>query len=117
MSLETLYSSPANCVANKLAQAPLLATQTGRVMSKFNSKIASLRKHFFKFTEWDKITQSLLLICVAGILIVTVILPLLQIITKSLSNADGIFVGLANYKTYFESPALWRSAKNSIFIS
>ena len=125
MPLETSYRPPANsvatCVAISAACTPLLATPATKVSSKIPPKIrwgmGLVKKYFPKLLEWDKIIQSLLLICVAAVLIVAVILPLIQIIMKSLSNADGIFVGLANYKTYFESPALWRSAKNSIFIS
>lgn len=58
------------------------------------------------------------LIALTGLwLIVTVALPLYQIVYRSLSDKDGNFVGLANYQTYFETPALFNSFFNSLFVA
>ncbi|WP_319523772.1 putative 2-aminoethylphosphonate ABC transporter permease subunit [uncultured Desulfosarcina sp.] len=57
----------------------------------------------------------ILLICVW--LAVVVLLPLFQLLSKSFNNADGQFVGLANYVTYFSTPALFYSLYNSLFVS
>jgi len=50
-------------------------------------------------------------------LVVTVALPLWSLLSKSFQNPDGVFVGVANYVTYFSSPALFSSFFNSIVIA
>ena len=44
-------------------------------------------------------------------------LPLATILAKSLQNADGAFVGLANFTGYMKSPALLQSFFNSVWVS
>lgn len=65
----------------------------------------------------DKILQGLLLVVILAFLTVAIVLPLLQVVLKSLSDVHGNWVGLANYSAYFASPALWKSMRNSLFIS
>ena len=58
--------------------------------------------------------------CMVGIgvfLLVAVLLPLYVMLSKSLENKDGVFIGLANYIDYFSTPALFLSAFNSFYIS
>ena len=58
--------------------------------------------------------------CMVGIgvfLLVAVLLPLYVMLSKSLENKDGVFIGLANYIDYFSTPALFLSAFNSLYIS
>ncbi|MGE4562840.1 MAG: putative 2-aminoethylphosphonate ABC transporter permease subunit [Rhodospirillales bacterium] len=58
--------------------------------------------------------------CMVGIgvfLLVAVLLPLYVMLSKSLENKDGGFIGLANYIDYFSTPALFLSAFNSLYIS
>jgi len=50
-------------------------------------------------------------------LVVTLAAPLAVLLIKSVQNADGDFVGLANYARYFETPALVQSLWNSIWVS
>ena len=50
-------------------------------------------------------------------LAVFVLLPLYTLMSKSFENKAGEFVGLANYAEYFETPALFLSAINSLYIS
>ena len=50
-------------------------------------------------------------------MLVTLILPLWWLLSKSFQNQDGEFVGLANYLTYFSTPALFASVWNSLFIA
>ena len=50
-------------------------------------------------------------------LLLSVLLPLLAMMSKSVENPDGDFIGLANYATYFSTPALFLSAVNSLYIS
>ncbi len=55
---------------------------------------------------------------VVGIfLVVCVLLPLYTMLSKSVENKDGDFIGLANYVEYFSTPALFLSAFNSLYIS
>jgi len=50
-------------------------------------------------------------------LTLTVALPLWSLLSMSFLNADGKFVGLANYVAYFSTPALFMSVGNSFFIA
>lgn len=50
-------------------------------------------------------------------LTVTVALPLWALLSKSFQNPRGEFVGLANYVSYFSSPALFASFWNSILVA
>ena len=46
-----------------------------------------------------------------------VLLPLYTMMSKSVENSAGDFIGLANYLEYFSTPALFLSAVNSLYIS
>jgi iron(III) transport system permease protein len=50
-------------------------------------------------------------------LVLTIILPLASMLIKSVQNANGEFVGVANFAAYFGSPSLRRSIGNSIELS
>ena len=45
------------------------------------------------------------------------VLPLGALISKSLENKDGEFIGLANYSLYLQEPALFQSLYNSLFVA
>ncbi|MGQ0732007.1 MAG: putative 2-aminoethylphosphonate ABC transporter permease subunit, partial [Acidovorax sp.] len=53
------------------------------------------------------------LVLVAAFLAVSVLLPLYALLSKSVHDANGKFVGLANFKSYFANPALFNSIENS----
>ena len=72
---------------------------------------------FLAGLERDKAVQGLLLLFALAVLTLAVVLPLAQVVWKSLSNSNGNWMALDNYKAYFASPALWTSIKNSLFIS
>ncbi len=58
------------------------------------------------------------LIAVVGLyLLVTLVLPLYAMLSKSFKDNDGNFIGLANYIEYFSTPALSASITNSLFIA
>ena len=58
------------------------------------------------------------LIAMIGIyLLVTLVLPLYAMLSKSFKNNDGEFIGLSNYIDYFSTPALSSSIYNSLFIA
>lgn len=49
-------------------------------------------------------------------LLVTVVAPLAVLLAKSFQNADGVFVGLANYARYAATPALVNSLVNTLAV-
>ncbi|OUR80163.1 phosphonate ABC transporter permease [Alphaproteobacteria bacterium 46_93_T64] len=50
-------------------------------------------------------------------LVVTLVMPLYVMLSKSVQNKDGFFIGLSNYIEYFSTPALFYSINNSFFIA
>ena len=50
-------------------------------------------------------------------MIVAVLLPLYFMLSKSMQDHDGNFIGLENFATYFSTPALFYSINNSFFIA
>jgi iron(III) transport system permease protein len=50
-------------------------------------------------------------------LMATLAVPLWVMLSKSLADSRGAFVGLANYAAYFRTPALARSIHNSFFVA
>ncbi len=50
-------------------------------------------------------------------LLVAVLFPLYAMMSKSVENSDGDFIGFANFAEYFSTPALFNSAFNSLSIS
>ncbi|NIM28500.1 MAG: putative 2-aminoethylphosphonate ABC transporter permease subunit [Gammaproteobacteria bacterium] len=50
-------------------------------------------------------------------LLVSLALPLYVMLSKSLEDHDGAFVGIANYIEYFSTPALAYSINNSLYIA
>jgi iron(III) transport system permease protein len=58
------------------------------------------------------------LVAVFGVvLFLFVLYPLLQVLWRSLLGNDSAFVGLANYRRYFSTPAIAASIGNSLFVS
>lgn len=66
---------------------------------------------------WD---QWLLRAGVAALVVwlfLTIALPLWALLSKSFQNADGGFVGIANYVRYFSTPTLFQSIYNSLGVA
>lgn len=57
------------------------------------------------------------LAAIALFLVVTIVLPLYALLSKSFQDRTGVFVGLANYADYFANPALFQSIGNSFLIA
>ena len=53
----------------------------------------------------------------AVVLLLIVGLPLWSLLVKGFEDRDGKFVGLANYISYFSTPALFNSAFNSFHVA
>ena len=50
-------------------------------------------------------------------LLATIALPLWALLSKSFQNADGAFIGLANYVRYFSTPTLFGSIYNTLGVA
>lgn len=57
------------------------------------------------------------IVLLAVLLLVMVGLPLWTLLAKGFQDQDGKFVGLANYVSYFSTPALFNSALNSLHVA
>ncbi|MFM8801293.1 MAG: putative 2-aminoethylphosphonate ABC transporter permease subunit [Tagaea sp.] len=71
----------------------------------------------FKRFDTDAIFQRLALLAVAAFLIVVLALPLGTLFEKSFRDRDGVWVGLANWVRYLETPSLVGSLWNTIWVS
>lgn len=65
----------------------------------------------------DDIIMRACMMVIAAFLLVAVVLPLYSMMSKSMQNKDGAFVGLANFAEYFSTPSLFLSGINSLSIS
>lgn len=65
----------------------------------------------------ENLLRRVLILLVAVWLVVVVVLPLLQLLGKSIQDQNGAFVGLVNYAAYFRTPALRASLGNSLFVA
>ena len=52
-----------------------------------------------------------------GWLLLSIAVPLWTLLSKSFQNANGEFIGLANYARYFSTPSLFNSIFNSIWVA
>ena len=64
----------------------------------------------------DRVGQFMLISYII-LFLVFLVLPLGSLISKSLENKEGDFVGLANYNLYLQEPALFQSLYNSLFVA
>jgi iron(III) transport system permease protein len=65
----------------------------------------------------DALMMRATLVVVALVLLVVLVLPLYTMLSKSVEDRSGAFVGLANYAGYFATPALFNSIYNSLTVS
>jgi iron(III) transport system permease protein len=64
----------------------------------------------------DGLMRWLLLGCGAFMLL-ALLLPVGMILVRSLQDSNGVFVGLANYRSYFSTGTPWQSMRNSLLVS
>ena len=69
-----------------------------------------------KLSRDDKIMRGFI-VMVGLWMVVAVLLPLYFMLSKSVEDNGGSFVGLANYVSYFSTPALFYSIDNSLTIA
>ena len=49
--------------------------------------------------------------------LVALMVPLYTMVSRSVQDIHGNFIGLANYALYFQTPALFQSINNSFFVA
>lgn len=86
---------------------------TDRAISAGNGSRLTLRQ-LFHGELWIK-RLLIALLCVW--MIVVVVLPIFQLLSKSLTDEQGNYVGLSNFIHYFNTPSLTNSITNSLFVS
>jgi iron(III) transport system permease protein len=80
-----------------------------------SSRLAPLVSHLS--VHWTDRVGNVLL-AIAGLALALFLLaPLAVILVKSVENRAGDFVGIANFASYFQTPALARSIWNSLWVS
>jgi iron(III) transport system permease protein len=57
------------------------------------------------------------MVLIAAFLVVALVLPLYTMLSKSVQDKAGDFIGLTNYAQYFGTPALFASIYNSLFVA
>ena len=65
----------------------------------------------------DDIILRIGLFCLITLLAIAVVFPLYTLLSKSLEDIDGKYVGLQNFREYFETPALFSSITNSLTVA
>ena len=65
----------------------------------------------------DDITLRSGLVLLITLLVIAVVFPLYSLLSKSFEDMDGEFVGLQNFREYFETPALFTSITNSLGVA
>ena len=94
-----------------------------------NTRTANMRSVMMSTAHLQQQTQSLfhrisrdnlvLFVLLAGLsalMILFIVMPLWAMLTKSVQNAQGEFVGLANFAHYFSSASLWHSLGNTFTV-
>ncbi|MBI2255651.1 MAG: putative 2-aminoethylphosphonate ABC transporter permease subunit [Proteobacteria bacterium] len=64
--------------------------------------------------EWGARAALLVL---GAYLVITLALPLYTLLTKSVQDKNGQFIGLANFARYFDDPAMLQSLGNTVYVS
>ena len=62
-------------------------------------------------------TRLMLLCTLLAVFVLIMILPLFSLFRQAFMDNRGEYVGLANYRAYFASPAFWSSLRNTLDIS
>jgi iron(III) transport system permease protein len=67
--------------------------------------------------DTERLLRAVLILGACAWLVCAVLLPVVNLLGKSLLDQDGAFVGLANFRTYFGTPSLSRSLWNSVRVA
>ncbi|WP_162064036.1 putative 2-aminoethylphosphonate ABC transporter permease subunit [Vibrio taketomensis] len=64
----------------------------------------------------DNLVIAVLLISLSTLMVLFILMPLWAMLTKSVQNSSGEFVGFANFSNYFASNSLWVSVGNTFAV-
>lgn len=78
--------------------------------------MSGLKRLHIKARSENGIATGLVLALIA-LLMAMIALPLWSLLSKSVQNGSGQFVGLANFVTYFSTPSMVASLGNSLFVA
>jgi len=67
--------------------------------------------------DTDDWVVRIALVVFGGYFLVALVVPLFMMVSRSVQNIRGEFVGLDNYILYFQTPALFQSINNSFFVA
>ena len=79
--------------------------------------LGTRQQGFWQRVDSEVWIRRLLIALLCIWMLAVVVLPLGTLLSKSLVNQDGEFVGLANFIKYFQTPALSSSLGNSMFVA
>ena len=65
----------------------------------------------------ERSVAAVLVLVLIAFLFVIIALPLWSLLSKSVENASGAFVGLANFQTYFSTPSMVSALFNSFWVA
>ena len=80
------------------------------------SKMLGLKSKSLAADKSDKIGRALVFIYLA-LFFCFLVLPLFALMSKSMQNADGVFIGLENFVVYLKDPTLFKSFFHSLFVA
>ncbi|MFN3881666.1 MAG: putative 2-aminoethylphosphonate ABC transporter permease subunit [Nitrincola lacisaponensis] len=81
-----------------------------------SSPVLSISAWRYRFSS-ETLLKLLFLLAALGLMLIGLVFPLYTMLLKSLQNSAGDFIGLANYRHYFATPALANSIVNSFLIA
>jgi iron(III) transport system permease protein len=104
-------------MGNSDGESLMQLTQSKPISSRSAPSELLLHSRVRQWLTGEEWLQRLLLALTALWLLIVVVLPLYEMVLRSLVDKTGRFVGLQNYLTYFSTPALSVSIYNSFFVS
>jgi iron(III) transport system permease protein len=81
------------------------------------SRVLPRKRRILKSLDSDRWLMTGLVLLAALWMVAVVVLPLYALLSKSMLDQSGKFVGLANFLHYFRTPSLSVSLYNSFFVS
>jgi iron(III) transport system permease protein len=75
-----------------------------------------LSQKILRYVSADALIQRSMLLAFLAFFTLFFILPVAALLYRSLTDAEGEFIGFTNYASYASGPALWDSLGNSLFV-
>ncbi|MGY3571850.1 putative 2-aminoethylphosphonate ABC transporter permease subunit [Vibrio paucivorans] len=81
-----------------------------------NSRKPSMLDSMAARVSKDNIVLFAILLTLSTLMVLFIVMPLWAMLTKSVQNSDGEYVGFENFATYFASSSLWHSLGNTFTV-